>query len=640
MQNIRGQAWVRSLKLSSLRAWRTLGRFPLPLLAGLVGMFAAIRFNHAALSSTGVREESARLMLAAWLGVPFLLALAVFAEARRLKPWISLLLQGGGILILSLYWRDLADQAGGIQNIRFWLYMASAHLLLALAPALGRTAGEEGFWTFNHRMLSRAAQGVLLSSLILLGVTVALAAVKNLFGVPLPDQAFLDPAIAVLGGFFTIHLLLGVPRPEDIPPGAPAYPRSLRLTAQFVLLPLLGVYLLILYTYALKALVTWTWPVGGGTWLILAFCGLGLATLFLVHPLESRGDPWFTFFARHFYPALIPLLFLLFAVIGRRVWQYGLTENRYLVLALAVWLLGITLHTLIDRRRDLRILPASLGLVSLLASFGPWGAFEVSRKSQVQRLERILTEHGLMVGGKLAKAPGPIPREDKREIAAIAHFLEERRRLTDLSPWLPSLDDTTRTHPVVWLGILDNKFAFLQALELPYVPAPSRETPADGLAFLCRACENPLKRVSGFDLLLVDSRSENLLGEGRELPPVGPEGPQGLRFAFEPDSGLLRFTARNPAGRGLAEATAFDAPDSALLELDLGSYFQGLRDRYPDAFDLNLPEEEMVLEREAEKIKVRLRLRSMRGDMQGDSARLKDFAADVFVQVKTGRKRK
>ena len=194
----------------------------------------------------------------------------------------------------------------------------------------------------------------------------------------------------------------------------------------------------------------------------------------------------------------------------------------------------------------------------------------------------------------------------------------------DLTTCLPYLDDTASTHPLVWLGALENRFAFLQALELPYVPEHKRgDAEADGLAFLCRACENPLKRVTGYDLLFVDLRSENLPGEGRELPVSEPDGPQGLRFAFQPDSGLLRFSAL----------------DSAVLDLDLNAYFQGLRDRYPDAYDLNLPEEEMILEREGDRLKVRLRLRSMRGRLEEDSARLKTFAADVFVQVK-GRHRR
>lgn len=633
---------------SALRqAGRTFGRFPLVILLSMAGMVAAMRLNHAEAAEAGLRAEALRWTLSSWLGVSLLLSLALVAEGRRLNRYATWGLQAAGLGLIAAYALTLHRVPDPVRITRFWLLMAASHLFLVLAPALARGAGEASFWRFNLKVCSRAAVSLLHAGILLLGVTVALASVKHLFQLPIPDPVFLDPVIAILGAFLTWYFLSGMPRVERPSGGAEAspaaaYPRSLKRAAQFILMPLMAVYLLILYLYALKALVTWSWPAGGGTWLILAFCALGLFTLFLIHPLAGRSDPpepgpgawadkWFRFFGRNFYPALIPLLVLLFAAIGRRVHEYGLTENRYLVLATAVWLGGMTLHTLIDRRIDMRILSASLSLVSLLAAFGPWGAFEVSRKSQVQRLESLLERGGMLVGGKLAKSPGPIPREDKREIGAIAHYLEERRRLDDLAPWLPSLDDSVRTHPVVWFGALDNKFAFLQALELPYVPPSTATAPQpDALAFLCRACDNPLKRVTGFDLLFVDYRSESLLGEGRELPLVEPDGPPGLRFAFEPDSGRLRFSARNSAsGTG----------DSALLDLDLGAYFQGLRNRYPDAYDLNLPEEEMILEQEADRLKVRLRLRSMRGDMSEDSARLREFTADVFVQVKSRSRR-
>lgn len=647
--------WIPILKQAwgHLAKW-PVARFPLVILAALAGTAAALRLNHLPLHMPEARDEAARLLLTCWLGVSLLFALALVSEGRRLHRGFAWGLQAAGLGLLIAYHLALGDSPHPVRMTRFWLFMASSHLFMVLAPALAKGATESSFWHFNLRLLARASHSLLHAGLLLLGVTVALGAVKTLFELPLPDNVFLDPVIAIWGIFFTWFFLSGAPLPESgsapAGSGAPAslsgYPLPLRRASQFILMPLMTVYLLILYVYALKVLVTWRWPTGGASWLILAFCGLGLVTLFLIQPLEKDapegpgrpgGGPqgweakWFRFFGRYFYPALIPLLALLFTAIGRRIYDYGLTENRYLVLALAVWLSGIALHAVIDRRRDIRILPASLGLVSLLAAFGPWGAFEVSRKSQLQRLGGFLESNGMLVGGKLAKAPGPVPREVKREIAGIAHYLEERRRLGDLTPWLPSLDDTVRTHPVVWFGALENKFALLQALELPYVPpAGGAGSAGSEIAFLCRACDHPMKRVSGYDLLYVDFRSE-AESEGRELPSADPDGLPGLRFAFEPDSGLLRFSARHPSPDS--------DQDTTVLDLDLGAYFQGLRERYPDAYDLNLPEEEMVLEQEADRLKVRLRLRSLRGDMADEEeARLKGFAADVLVQVKSRRR--
>jgi hypothetical protein len=646
-------------------AWRTMGRFPFAILAGLAGMAAALRLNHLPRNLAEPREEAAAIMLACWLGVSFLFSLALFAEARRLPRWGGWLLQAGGAGLLLAYHASLAASPPTERMARFWLLMVSSHLLASLAPALAKGTTAAHFWRFNLRLLGRAFLSLLYSAALFLAATVALASVKNLFELPVPDAAFLDPGIVILGAFFTGFFLSGVPVAGKVFGGAPAegadgsdasgfaalaYPKQLRMAAAFLLMPLVAAYLLILYAYAARVLVEWRWPMGWASYLVLGFCALGLLVLFIIHPLEDNAEAaaadggwqarweakWVRLFTRHFHHALIPLLFLLFAAIGRRVHEYGLTENRYVVLALAMWLSGLALHSLLERRRDLRIMPASLCLISLLAAFGPWGAFEVSRKSQVSRLQSLLERNGMLVGGKLAKAPGPVPRPDRREIAGIAHYLEKRGRLDDLAPWLPSLDDTVRTHPVVWFGALENTFGFLQALELPYVPAGGVNAGGDGVAFRCRACDGPMKRVSGFDYLFVDYRAEGLPGEARELPAGDGEvlrGLQGLKFGFEPDSGLVRFTARLPGTDGAG------GRDTNLLDLDLGGYFQRLRDRYPDAYGLNLPEEEMVLEGEGSRLKVRLRLRSLHGEMEEDTARLKDFAADVLVQVK-GRNRR
>jgi hypothetical protein len=647
-------------------AWRTLGRFPLAILAGLLGMGAALRLNHLPRNLAEPREEAAGMMLACWLGVSFLFSLALFAEARRLPRWAGWLLQAAGAGLLWAYHASLAASPPPERMARFWLLMVASHLLASLAPALARGTTAAHFWRFNLRLLGRAFLSLLYSAALFLAATVALASVKNLFELPVPDASFLDPGIVILGAFFTGFFLSGVPvagkviggaaapaNPDGSDPSgfaALAYPKQLRMAAAFLLMPLVAVYLLILYAYAVRVLAEWRWPMGWASYLVLGFCALGLLVLFVIHPLEDNAEAaaadggwqarwearWVRLFTRHFHHAVIPLLFLLFAAIGRRVHEYGLTENRYVVLALAVWLAGLALHGLLERRRDLRIMPASLCLISLLAAFGPWGAFEVSRKSQVSRLQGLLERNGMLVGGKLAKAPGPVPRLDRREIAGIAHYLEKRGRLDDLAPWLPSLDDSVRTHPVVWFGALDNTFSFLQALELPYVPAGGADAGGKGVAFRCRACDGPMKRVSGFDYLFVDYRAEGLPGEARELPAgegEGFQGLQGLRFAFEPDSGLVRFTARLPA---TAEA---EGRDTNLLDLDLGGYFRRLRDRYPDAYGLNLPEEEMALEGEEGRLRVRLRLRSLRGEMEDDTARLKDFAADVLVRVKGRRGR-
>src|SRR5690606_9502766 len=105
-------------------------------------------------------------------------------------------------------------------------------------------------------------------------------------------------------------------------------------------------------------------------------------------------------FARWFYVLLLPLVTLMFVAILTRISFYGLTEPRVLVLALAIWLAGISLCYTFRPEGDIRIIPLSLVTVLLLISAGPLSMFGLSRHSQRQRLVRILEENHLLRDGR------------------------------------------------------------------------------------------------------------------------------------------------------------------------------------------------------------------------------------------------
>lgn len=667
------------------QALRTLGRFPLVIAVALAGTAAALWLNHLPLPEVETRALAGNILMTSWLGVAFLFALALFAESRRWPPWGAIGSQVLGAGLLGAYYYVLLSTPYPVRLSRFWLCMLAAHLAASLATALGRGATVDSFWRFNQRLAARLGLSVGYVSLIYIGVSIALASIKTLLEVPIPDSWFLDPGIIAIGIFNTWFFLAGVPRaaepvPRHVEPlepvlpvenalGAPGdafpvtpvipvasapamatsanpanptlpdgaagftYPRQLRILGQFILMPLVCVYLIIVYAYAVRTLMIWRWPTGWVTYLLLSFCALGILCLFLVQPLADRQDRganrWVKIYAQHFHLALFPVLLLLFAAIGKRVHDYGITENRYFVLALGVWLSGIALHSAIDASRNMRILPASLCLVALLASFGPWGAFEISRKSQVLRIKNLLEANGMLVGGKLAKAPGRIPRHATREIGGIADYLEERERLSDLKAWIPDMDDSGQTHSVAWHKALDGKFALLEALELPYMP-PEATGPgrAETVAFSCRTLESPVRKVTGFDFLYADFHARPL-GESDDGSGIDPGidpfqetgGPMdnGFSFEFDSASGCIRFHVRDTLGPSL----------------DVGAHFRRLRDRYPDAYDLNLPEEEMILEGEDKSLKVLVKLHTLSGVADPDGARLQGFAADVFIEIKS-----
>lgn len=122
---------------------------------------------------------------------------------------------------------------------------------------------------------------------------------------------------------------------------------------------------------------------------------------------------------------MLPLILLLFIAIFKRIGEYGITELRYYVLLLSFWLAFISIYQIITKYKNLKIIAFSFFIIAVLSSFGPWGAFSISKKSQLSRFERILTENNLLVDGLVVKADSSIERKAEVNISSIVSYIVE-----------------------------------------------------------------------------------------------------------------------------------------------------------------------------------------------------------------------
>lgn len=158
----------------------------------------------------------------------------------------------------------------------------------------------------------------------------------------------------------------------------------LKFFTQFVLIPLLIIYVVILYLYSIKILINWELPRGWVSYLVLVYSMVRILALLLVHPL--RGDDaksWVRIFGKMFYYTLIPLLVLLFVAIFTRLLEYGFTEARYYVVLLALWLTLVVGYFALKKNPGIKFIPISLfvfGIFSLLMPFA--NAFSVAKQSE------------------------------------------------------------------------------------------------------------------------------------------------------------------------------------------------------------------------------------------------------------------
>ncbi len=178
------------------------------------------------------------------------------------------------------------------------------------------------------------------------------------------------------------------------------YPLGLKYFTQYVLLPLVAIYLLILLAYEFKIIINWSLPIGWVSVLVMASAIFGILAFLLLYPLRN-ANKWITKFTKAYYWILIPLICLMIVAIYVRINEYGVTEPRYFIALVSVWLLSICIYFSVSKIDNIKIIPMSLINIGLLSIYGPFNTFFASRFNQEKRMLSVLNEKKMLVNGKI-----------------------------------------------------------------------------------------------------------------------------------------------------------------------------------------------------------------------------------------------
>lgn len=366
---------------------------------------------------TAYTNNLVKLLLVCNLGLTLLLALDTYAESKSVSSkfkWLNRLI--AIVFLVGLYFL-LDPYKYVIDAFRFGLLAFSFHLLVAFSPFIN-SGNLNGFWQYNKTLFLRFLISAFYAAVLYAGLAIALFAIDGLFNVEIRSNAYMKLFALVSAGFTSIFFLAGVPSDFETLQKEDSYPKGLKIFTQYVLIPLMTIYLLILLVYEAKIAINWELPKGLVSTLILGYAVFGILSLLLIYPIkEKEGNGWMKLFSKFFYLMMIPLIILLILAVVKRVGNYGITESRYILIILAAWLIGITVYFLFSKKQNIKTIPISLFILSVLAVYGPQSAFSVSEASQVSRLKRLMN-------GKSKKG--------KSEISEVVRYLVERHGLTSL----------------------------------------------------------------------------------------------------------------------------------------------------------------------------------------------------------------
>lgn len=503
-------------------------RFPAAILVACVGTVAAV--NLVPNESDPAVSWLMSICFQASLGISLLMTAVLVAERRG---WNTLLVQAAGVLLIAAYGFTLPTNitsAPFAVTYRHLILLVSAHLLVAFAPFIG-DRDTSGFWEYNKTLFLRFAMAALFSGVLFLGLTVALASIDNLFGVHIKGERYFQLWLIMAGVFNTWFFLAGVPERLGENGTATPYPKGLKVFTQYVLLPLVTVYVVILYAYAAKIILEWEWPQGWVSRLILGFSITGILSLLLVHPLkEMEEHRWIRMVWTWYYRLLVPLVVLLLLATFRRINEYGITESRYLGVVLACWLAGITLYFVFSRQKNIKIIPTSLCIIGLGIAWGPWGAFGVAERSQQNRLESLLVRNGILVDGTVRKAPVRIAVKDAEDIRSIVLYFVQTHGTAPLQPWFSNRLDSIPAGRYTYAMDKASFITGLMGIE-PEVPggkpawpyySSSMATSVEGYSYIADVGATPAEyAIPGHGIIVVESPSDTLCVVVRDKLPSG-----------------------------------------------------------------------------------------------------------------------
>ena len=376
-------------------------KYPLVLLMSFVMTFVVCYM----IETENVKKENfflVKLLLTSSLGIWLFFGIKMLWERVGKEILLSL----SGFLLLAVYYFVLPNNEKQFTDryvfVVFPMYVLS-HLFVAFIPFVGKSYREKGFWEYNKNLFINFILTTIFTQVLILGVLLAILAVEKLFAFHFDEKIYPETGLsmAIFGSTF-IFLLFNAKGLSNLEKES-QYPVILKFFTQFVLIPLLIIYLVILYFYSGKILLAWELPRGWVTYLVMAFSIVGILALLLVYPLkEIKAKSWVVIFSKVFYYSLLPLLILLFTAIFTRVLQYGFTEARYYVLVLAIWLATLTIYYIFYKKASIKFIPTSLfcfGIFGLLFPF--LNAFSVSVKSQKAELISLLNSEKLIENGKI-----------------------------------------------------------------------------------------------------------------------------------------------------------------------------------------------------------------------------------------------
>ena len=271
----------------------------------------------------------------------------------------------------------------------------TAFLSLFVAPFFKQN-DENGFWVFLMRNAKAAVVAIAISVVLLIAIDGLLFGFFNLFDIKVSARPFVYSAIISSCTIFPILFFSGIPSIDDCLQETPALNKFQTSTNKFLFLPVLSLYIILLYAYIAKIIIQWEMPKGMVSYLVSASMLLMLLRVTLTLPERINPKPSFESKLLKILPAAcIPLVILMSVGIIRRISDYGISEDRYYITAINIFYYAIIAILLIDKIKcKSRFIAIVFCSMFFILTNGPLSAINVTHRVWINSVKAALVEEG------------------------------------------------------------------------------------------------------------------------------------------------------------------------------------------------------------------------------------------------------
>jgi hypothetical protein len=251
-------------------------------------------------------------------------------------------------------------------------------------------------WNFSMRIILMSIVSILIGLVFMVGISLLLLFFGKLSGVDISDKTYIDFAICSFLLLVPIVFLALIPEKEKKHNSNSVQWTKFGHGVMCFILSLLGLYVAVLYVYALKIIFTWSLPCGKISWLV-AILIFGMVTvIFFLYPKQFGNITRYTKSIIHYLPLIVlPLLLLMTIGIIRRFSDYGITISRIYLLVFNIWCYTICIGLFLNHQRRIGWIPASFGIVFFLLSVGPQNVSNLTRHILLNEVSKEMNNSGI-----------------------------------------------------------------------------------------------------------------------------------------------------------------------------------------------------------------------------------------------------